>query len=139
MFSLMLCELDCLTLRRCSMINFIYIFTIQIWHVLTSSIFTLIVLWIFSTHPPFPLVHLFYSYLCGKQAISAPPAHKHNERENTLLQHSHCLSNRLQHHWERNSDLLGREVPFISLKSYSRQVLPLIVFPAIPNPSSFKQ
>lgn len=65
-------------------------------------------LWIFSTHPPFPLVHLFYSYLCRNQAISAPPAHKHNERENTMLQHSHCLSNRLQHHWERNRDLLER-------------------------------
>lgn len=65
-------------------------------------------LWIFSTHPPFPLVHLFYSYLCRNRAISAPPAHKHNERENTMLQHSHCLSNRLQHHWERNRDLLER-------------------------------
>lgn len=99
---------DCLTLRRCSTINFIYIFTIQIRHVLASFIFMLVVLWIFSTHPPFPLVHLFYSYLCRNQAISAPPAHKHNERENTMLQHSHCLSNRLQHHWERNRDLLER-------------------------------
>ena len=130
MLRLVLYELDCLTLRRCSMISFIYIFTIQIWHVLTTFIFLLIMLWIFSTFPPppppqFPLVHLFYSYLCGKQAISAPAAHKYNERENTVLQHSHCLSNRLQHHWERN-----REVPFISLKSCSRQVLPLITFPA---------
>lgn len=58
--------------------------------------------------PPFPLVHLFHSYLCRNQAISAPPAHKHNERENTVLQHSHCLSNRLQHHWERNRALLER-------------------------------
>lgn len=108
MFSLILCGLGCLTLRRCSAINFIYIFTTQKWLVHTSFIFMLIMLWIFSTHPPFPLVHLFYSYLCRNQAISAPPAHKHNERENTMLQHSHCLSNRLQHHWERNRDLLER-------------------------------
>lgn len=108
MFSLILCGLGCLTPRRCSVINFIYVFTTQKWHVHTSFIFMLIMLWIFSTHPPFPLVHLFYSYLCRNQAISAPPAHKHNERENTMLQHSHCLSNGLQHHWERNRDLLER-------------------------------
>lgn len=47
-------------------------------------IFMLIMLWIFSAHLPFPLVHLFCSYLCRNQAISAPPAHKHNERERTL-------------------------------------------------------
>lgn len=138
MFSLILYELDCLTLRRCSTINFIYIFTIQIWHVLTSFIFMLIVLWIFSTHPPFPLVHLFYSYLCRNQAISAPPAHKHNERENTVLQHSHCLSNRLQHHWERNRDLLERRSA-LYLPEKLQQASSAINYISCKPPFSFQQ
>lgn len=62
MLRLVLYELDCLTLRRCSMISFIYIFTIQIWHVLTTFIFLLIMLWISSTFPPPPN---FLWYICS--------------------------------------------------------------------------
>lgn len=131
-------QLDCLTLRRCSAINFIYIFTIHLWHVLTSFIFMLIVLWIFSTHPPFPSVHLFCSYLCRNQAISAPPAHKHNERGNSVFQQSLCLSNSSQHRWEGTETFWRGGVPFVSPKSYSSQVLPLIIFPANP-PFRFKR
>jgi len=120
MFSLILYELNCLTLRRCSTINKLYLY-IYCSNMVCSHIFYFhvnrVVNLLHPPPPPFPLVHLFHSYLCRNQAISAPPAHKHNERENTMLQHSYCLSNSLQHLWERNRDLLeGRSALYLPEK-----------------------